>query len=66
MIALYYLGKTDELKKLVPEYLKKYPTGISFAVHILPKILFDDELVEKIIIALQQIDQMEEAKTADT
>jgi TolB-like protein len=66
MIALYYLGKTDEIKKLVPDYLKKYPTGIAFAAHILPKILFDDELTEKIIIALQQIGQMDEAKTADT
>lgn len=52
----------NELKKLVPDYLKKYPTGISFTAHILPKILFDDELAEKIIIALQQIDQMDEAK----
>jgi tetratricopeptide (TPR) repeat protein len=64
MVALYYLGMTDELKKLVPDYLKKYPTGIAFAAHILPKILFDDELTEKIIIALQQIGQMEEAKIA--
>jgi TolB-like protein len=64
MVALYYLGMTEELKKLIPDYLDKYPTGLSFAEQILPKILLDGELVEKIISALQHIEQMEEAKAA--
>ncbi len=66
MVALYYLRRTEELKKLIPDYLDKYPTGLSFVEQILPKILLDGELAEKIIMALKQIEQMEEAKTADS
>jgi adenylate cyclase len=55
MIALYYLGDTATLKTLLNTCLEKYPDGITHAQQAWPKILFDEEVVEKILHALNKI-----------
>jgi adenylate cyclase len=58
MIALYYLGETGRLKKLLKTYLEKFPEGIAHAMRAWPKILFDESLVEKLTYALKQMEEM--------
>lgn len=53
MIALYYLGDSASLKKMLLGYLEKYPKGLEHAVKFWKQVLFDAELAEKIISALQ-------------
>jgi serine/threonine-protein kinase len=55
MIALFLLNKIDALKKVLSEYLEKYPDGINHALVIWPRLLSDKELAEKITLALEGI-----------
>lgn len=61
MIALYYLGETNNLRKLLKTYLEKFPDGITHAMRAWPKILFDELLVEKLTYALMQMEEMKKS-----
>lgn len=55
MIALYYLNDKVGLEQLIRKYIKKYPNGIEHALVSWPMILFDQELIDKITSALEEI-----------
>lgn len=55
MIALFYLGQTKGLKIILEHHRQKFPEGIAHALKTWQKILFDAELVEKLVFALRKI-----------
>jgi TolB-like protein len=65
MIGLYYKGDIETLKKVVQVYKDKYPDGIAFLQNALPAILLDDEPAGKIRFALQEIDKIKIAISAN-
>jgi tetratricopeptide (TPR) repeat protein len=55
LIALYYLGETDMLRNLALKYRVVYPSGFDFMLKAFPAVLFDEDLVRQLTLALQEI-----------
>ncbi|MCU0403721.1 MAG: hypothetical protein MUE99_04165 [Chitinophagaceae bacterium] len=60
MICYVFQKNIPAIKLILKEYTAKYPEGLVYLEKVLPAILFDEELGEKIRFALQQLIKMQE------